>query len=146
MPANTQHDPTEITMNEIGNSNPAFANRAVAACCKAWKRVYSEAFAVDQCDWKAARAAGEAYRAAMPPLSSRDNCVDFIACVTHGMLIGAIHENNGTKLLYAAQVAVTAAASAEKAREAAGYAVYATLTAREAEHVKKFAPPRSSRQ
>src|SRR5215472_1863185 len=31
----------------------------------------------------------------------------FIACVTHGMAIGAINEKLGTKLLYAAQVATT---------------------------------------
>jgi hypothetical protein len=46
-----------------------------------------------------------AFREAMPPLTGRRNIRDFVACVGYGMLIGAIHLNEGTKLLYAAQVA-----------------------------------------
>jgi hypothetical protein len=54
----------------------------------------------------ASKSAGLAYRRAMPPLSGQQSISDFIACVAHGMLIGAIGGNNGTKLLYAAQVAL----------------------------------------
>lgn len=45
----------------------------------------------------------------MPPLSTRDSCRDFIACIAQGMLLGAIPEKEGGKLLYAAQVALAAA-------------------------------------
>jgi hypothetical protein len=41
----------------------------------------------------------------MPSLSGPDNIRDFIACVAHGMLIGAIRDTDGARLLYAAQVA-----------------------------------------
>jgi hypothetical protein len=42
----------------------------------------------------------------MPPLSGYENIRDFIACVAHAMLIGAIQSEQGSKLLYAAQVAL----------------------------------------
>ena len=42
----------------------------------------------------------------MPQLSGYDNIRDFIACVVNAMLIGAIEDNQGTKLLYGAQVAL----------------------------------------
>src|SRR5215472_16230615 len=51
--------------------------------------------------------AGQAYRNALPHLSSPQNIDAFIACVTHGMAIGAIADKLGTKLLYATQVATT---------------------------------------
>ena len=41
----------------------------------------------------------------MPDLSGYQDIRDFIACVAHGMLIGAIDAIEGPKLLYAAQVA-----------------------------------------
>ena len=41
----------------------------------------------------------------MPPLSGLDNISDFIACVTYGIVIGAILGPTATRLLYAAQVA-----------------------------------------
>jgi hypothetical protein len=53
-------------------------------------------------------AAALAYRAAMPQLSNRQAVIDFIACVVHGMAIGAIPGAQGTQLLYGAQVANSA--------------------------------------
>jgi len=49
-----------------------------------------------------------AYCNAMPKLSGAGNIRDFIACVTHGMLLGIIPGSEATRLLYAAQVAHTA--------------------------------------
>jgi hypothetical protein len=49
----------------------------------------------------------------MPPLSGPENIRDFIACVAHAMLIGAILGPDGARLLYAAQVAYQASAHAE---------------------------------
>jgi hypothetical protein len=97
----------------------------------------------DEDEYDAAEKAGEAYRAALPPLTSRDNCRDFIACVAHGILLGAIPESSAGKLLYAAQVALGAVSAEEKSRESAGYAVYANLSETETAHVKKFIPKRS---
>jgi hypothetical protein len=96
---------TENMLREVDKENPALANAAVAHCCKAWKRAYRASFAQDQVERFASDHAGEAYRAAMPPLTSRENSSDFVACVAHGILIGAIAANYGSKLLYAAQIA-----------------------------------------
>jgi hypothetical protein len=41
----------------------------------------------------------------MPSLTGEQNIRDFIACVAHGILLQAIEEKNGGKLLYAAQIA-----------------------------------------
>ncbi len=101
--------PTGVTADAVDKSNPSFANLAVAHCCKAWKRTFRETFAAEESEPRAASEAAEAYRAAMPPLSTRNSCRDFIACVAQGMLLGAIPEKEGGKLLYAAQVALAAA-------------------------------------
>jgi hypothetical protein len=52
--------------------------------------------------------AAQSYRAAMPALTSYESTLDFIACVSHGMAIGAILPEESSKLLYAAQVALGA--------------------------------------
>jgi len=54
----------------------------------------------------AARDASVAYRNAMPLLAGYEGARDFVACVAHGILIGAIPENKAGQLLYAAQVAL----------------------------------------
>jgi len=111
-------NPTEITLQALDKSNPALQNPAVARCCKAWKRVYRAEH--DEGDYYAPTKAAEAYRAALPPLTSRENCRDFIACVAQGMLLGAIEEKDGGKLLYAAQIALSAAGNPEKLQKAPG--------------------------
>lgn len=101
--------PTKVTADAVDKSNPSFANLAVAHCCKAWKRAFREAKAAGESDPRANSEASEVYRAHMPALSTRDSCRDFIACVAQGILLGAISEKDGGKLLYAAQVALAAA-------------------------------------
>jgi len=54
----------------------------------------------------AERCAGKAFRLAMPPLSGYRNICDFIACAGYGMIMGAIKNESGTKLLYSARVAL----------------------------------------
>jgi hypothetical protein len=88
-------------------SSPVSANPAVARCMNAWERAYKAEKAKRKSDFDASEEAEKAYRNAMPPLSGYENIRDFIACVAHAMLIGAIRDNQGTKLLYAAQVALT---------------------------------------
>jgi hypothetical protein len=87
-------------------SNPIPENAAIARCMSEWQRVYREKRAKKESSFSASREAAPAYRRAMPPLSGQENISDFIACVAHGMLIGAINGTDGTKLLYAAQVAL----------------------------------------
>lgn len=136
-----EQEPVEI--ETVEQSSPALANPAIARCAKAWEDAYREQMEEDDSEYDATIKAGEAYRAALPPLTNRDNCRDFIACVAHGMLLGAIPETSAGKLLYAAQVALGAARAEEKSREMAGYAVYANLTESETARVKKFMPQRS---
>jgi hypothetical protein len=88
-------------------SNPIPENLAIARCYSEWQRVYKAEKAKGQHRVLAANSAGEAYRKVMPPLSGQENIRDFVACVAHGMLIGAVEGKDGTKLLYAAQVALS---------------------------------------
>ena len=85
----------------------ASANPAVDRCINAQERAYETEFAKCEDEGDAIEAAEEAYRDAMPPLSGYENIRDFIACVANAMLIGAIEDSKGSKLLYAAQVALT---------------------------------------
>ena len=132
---------TKNMMNEVGKSNPAFANPAIARCCKAWKKVYRAAIEETDYEAGAAKKAGEAYRAAMPPLTSRESCRDFIACVAQGILLGAIAEKNGGKLLYAAQVALAMANCQQNPRNSAPSS--ANLTDSAAKRAPKFEDLRS---
>jgi hypothetical protein len=85
----------------------ASANPAVARCLNAWENAYHAVFAKCEDEDDALEEAQKAYRDAMPPLSGYNNIRDFIACVVNAMLIGVIADNQGTKLLYGAQVALT---------------------------------------
>ena len=46
-----------------------------------------------------------AYRSCMPELVGRRNIKNFIACVTHGLAIGAIDSEQARNMLYAARTA-----------------------------------------
>ena len=94
-------------LSEANESNPVSANPAVARCMNALTRTYEEEKMKRKGNFDATLTAEKAYRKAMPPLSGYENICDFIACVAHAMLIGAILDDKGTKLLYAAQVALS---------------------------------------
>jgi len=57
-----------------------------------------------------------AYCASLPKLAGSANIRDFIACITHAMAMGYIASTEGTRLLYAAQVAHTARTKRPKKR------------------------------
>ena len=65
-------------------------------------------------------AAHKAFQKSLPPLTGLENIQNFIACVAHGMLIGAILSRDGARLLYAAQVAMAAAHSPAKEAKTVG--------------------------
>jgi hypothetical protein len=50
----------------------------------------------------------EAFRANLPSLTSLESATDYIACVSHGIAIGAIRPAVGERLLNAARAALTA--------------------------------------
>ncbi len=80
---------------------------AVVRCCDAWQRAYDAEFANSSSNSYAAYAGAQAYRDSMPILVGFENIRDFIACTAQGILIGSIDERKSTKLLYAAQVALS---------------------------------------
>jgi hypothetical protein len=57
-----------------------------------------------------------AYCASLPRLAGSANIRDFIACITHAMAMGYMPSTEGTRLLYAAQVAHTALTKRPKKR------------------------------
>ena len=132
--------PVEIIEQEPG---PALKNHAIARCAEAFENAYRTYLEEHESEYCATQKGGEAYRALLPPLTSRENCRDFIACVAHGMLLGAISEKNAGKLLYAAQVALAVCCAEERSREMAGYAVYAELTGAGLACARKLLSPRS---
>src|ERR1700685_2571311 len=104
-------------MSDTPEPNPE-AIPAVARCCQAMQAAYQAIRSTyeangkesdEECQDRAAVAAQRAYCQAMPPLSGCENIRDFIACVAHGMLLDVFTGAESTRLLYAAQVANTAA-------------------------------------
>ena len=91
-------------------ANAALQNPAVARCCQAWQRAFQDVMSKKNSESEACLRADKAFRNAMPALSGEEGIRDFVACATHGLLIGAITEKRATKLLYAAQVATAALA------------------------------------
>jgi hypothetical protein len=86
-------------------SSPVAANPAVARCRQAYAQTLKAAMQEGMSQYSASSNAEKAYREAMPPLSGPTNVRDFVACVTYAMLINTISGAEGTRLLYAAQVA-----------------------------------------
>ena len=105
---------TSITEGPLVAFNPSLENPAVALCAEVWQNTNAATLKQTKSVYNAKSCAGEAYRLAMPPLSGYQNICDFIACVAYGMLLGAIKDENGTKLLYAAQIALAAVSRESK--------------------------------
>lgn len=91
------------------DSSPALENPAVAHCCEVWERTRREAREAGNTVVLARVAGHKAFQKSLPPLTGQENIQNLIACVAHGMLIGAILSRDGARLLYAAQVAMAAA-------------------------------------
>jgi len=86
---------------------PALNNPAVAHCQGVWQYVYGLEMKKKKGESAASYNADRAYLRALPPLFGYQNACDFIACVSYGMLTNIIRGDNATKLLYAAQVALS---------------------------------------
>jgi hypothetical protein len=78
--------------NMTEESSPIPENPAIARYYSEWQRVYKKEKAKGQHWVLAVNSAGQAYRSVMPPLTGKENIRDFVACVAHGMLIGATRE------------------------------------------------------
>jgi hypothetical protein len=87
---------------------PALNDPAVKLCAAVWESIFRATLDETSNIFSAKRCANVAFRMALPPLSGYQNICDFIACVGYGILVGSIKPDIGTKLLYAAQVALGA--------------------------------------
>jgi len=105
MIATTEPAPAQRVLADF---QPALKNTSVALCAEVWEKIFRATLERNKNVYTAKRCADAAYRTAMPPLSGFQEIRDFIACVGYGMLLGAIKAENGTKLVYAAQVALAA--------------------------------------
>jgi len=99
---------TEQTLIETAIEMTDLGNPVLLRCCNAWIRAHESALARGVNPVSARLRANEAYRNGMPALSGADNIRDYIACVAHGMVVRTIIPEMGTRLLYAAQVALSA--------------------------------------
>lgn len=80
-------------------------NLAAAQCARVYEQTRKAELDNGATVTEARDKAAQQYRTAMPVPSGRKGIRDFIACVAHGVLIGAITPRESTALLYAAQVA-----------------------------------------
>jgi hypothetical protein len=87
---------------------------AVAACESEWGRVYCEFLKKKKSKNEAIREADWAFREAMPAPVGYANICNFIACVVYGMMMGRFTFEEGPKLLYGAQVALSTIAPQSK--------------------------------
>jgi hypothetical protein len=103
-------DPTPDTPSPTcGQDNPA-----VARCEEEWHRVYQALLKKKKSDAQAMEVADWAYREAMPAPVGYSNICNFIACVIYGMMMGRFTPEEGPKLLYGAQVALSTIAPQAK--------------------------------
>jgi hypothetical protein len=96
--------------------NYPIRNLAVEVCDQMFTQTMDKALKEDNCPEDVKEMGKLTFCAALPRLAGADNIRDFIACVTHGMAMGIIPGNEGTRLLYAAQVAHTVRTKRPKKR------------------------------
>ncbi len=116
---NDQNDQNELDSQQPDtqpvSTQSAPRNPAVQFCLDAYHESLKLSREEGRIRYETNRLAEATYRAAMPDLTTSESIHDFIACVTHGMVLDIILYNDGTKLLYAAQVAITSLRSKNKA-------------------------------
>lgn len=95
-------------MRAEDESSPALKNPAVVHCLDAWRSTRAASLKAGKSEYRSEVDAVKSYLAAMPPLAGYQNICDFIACVGYGMVIEVVEQGASGKLLYAAQVALSA--------------------------------------
>ena len=91
-------------------------NLAVEVCDQIFAQTIDKALKRGDSPEQAMEAGKIAFCASLPKLAGADNIRDFIACIIHGMALGIIPGNEGTRLLYGAQVAHMARTKRPKKR------------------------------
>ena len=97
-------------VNELPGTTPTAPprNAAVKRCCAACEHSLQQSAAEELSSYTVKERATQAYLKAIPHLCGYESVCDFIACVTHGMILDVISSTDGAKFLYAAQVAIGA--------------------------------------
>ncbi len=80
---------------------------AVEVCCSSYLAAREKIREKNPSREELARIGQIAYCTVMPRLTGLKSIREFIACVVHGMAVGAIPSAEGTRLLYGAQIACT---------------------------------------
>jgi hypothetical protein len=96
---------------------PAEDNAAVALCCRAFQLSYWDYKLKGKSQADSVERGRNSYRLGLPALTGSRNIRDFIACVTHGMVLDVFDPKEASKYLYAAQVAHTARRTKSKAKK-----------------------------
>ncbi len=98
---------------QAGPTSPQIPVNAVVRCCNALDDARQDARSRGCAQFEINNKGDRAYIDAIPRLHNPENISDFIACVAYAMLIGIIHPADGTKILYAAQIATQAAQASQ---------------------------------
>ncbi len=93
---------------------PDLEATAIGRCCEAWYNAYEKAARQGRGEISCRIRANEAYRAAMPPLTCAENIPGFVACVTHGLVMGTVVDTIATRLIHAAGVVSRACKSSAR--------------------------------
>lgn len=99
-------------VTEENTPAPIRVRTAVKRCCAAWQRAYDAVIAnskksADFAEYDAVNAANSAYCNAMPLLVDYEGIRAFMACLSHGILIGTVPLEKCGQLSYSAQVALS---------------------------------------
>jgi hypothetical protein len=81
-------------------------NSVVKRCNAAYEDTLAAELAKGTSNWQAVDRAGNAYLRALPNLTAINAVRAYIACIGRAMTLGIVKKNDGSKLLYAAQVAL----------------------------------------
>jgi hypothetical protein len=106
-------------LNERKAPSTTYVRAAVKRCCAAWQRAYDATMSgstdTDSSEhYDALRAAKKAYCDAMPFLLDYQGICAFMACLSHGIVIGAVPPEKSGRLTYNAQVALSTIQRAPK--------------------------------
>jgi hypothetical protein len=88
------------------NPRPALENPAVARCQVALERAFHAEMDCSRSRMLARKQARDAFRHALPELSSLENVGNFIACIAYAISVGVFVDGEGAELLYAAQISL----------------------------------------
>jgi hypothetical protein len=115
----TEPEPLNELIQKMGRLSGTYPipHLAVEVCCSSYLSATQPLRGKNISDENIARAGQIAYCTAMPRLADPESIREYIACVVHGMGIGAIPTAEGTRLLYGAQVAHSAQPSPKRRKK-----------------------------